>query len=270
MRLNLFDILQSVLNEAVSSEDVNDAINNKFQVIINYRDEKSRAVEKRLIEPYVYGLSKSGNEVFRAYQYEGDTFRGKPKWKLFRLDRVESWNPTNQHFNQQPNERGWRAEHYNENDGSMPTVLNSVKFDNDIDDGIFRTDFEKQMLKRKQVRQQSDAVTIDQLQKPKTNVTQPIKPTNIPQDTKEREQKIEKPKNVKDIEDVYSSNGPTQTNALFKQLSDDQWMRDSMSSEEKKNKNILKRRDKRAFDRADKSKMWRKGAENEKFLNSNG
>lgn len=268
MRLNLFDILQSVLNEAVSSEDVNDAINNKFQVIINYRDEKSRAVEKRLIEPYVYGLSNAGNEVFRAYQYEGDTFRGKPKWKLFRLDRVESWNPTNQHFNQQPNERGWGAEHYSENDGSMPTVLNSVKFDDDVDDGIFRTDFEKQMLKRRQVRQQSDAVTINQLQKPKTNVTQPIKPTNVSQDTKEKE--INKPNNVTDTNTSQPSNGPTQTDALFKQLSDDQWMRDSMSPEEKRNKNILKRRDKRAFDRADKSRMWRKGAENEKFLNNNG
>lgn len=268
MRLNLFDILQNVLNEAVSSEDVNDAINNKFQVIINYRDDKSRAIEKRLIEPYVYGLSKAGNEVFRAYQYEGDTFRGKPKWKLFRLDRVESWNPTNQHFNQQPNERGWNAEHYNENDGSMPTVLNSVKFDDEVDDGIFRTDFEKQMLKRKQVRQQSNAVTINQLKNNST--TQPSKPTNVPQDTNNQEKQIEKPKNVQDIENTQTLNGPTQTDALFKQLSDDQWMRDSMSPEEKRNKNILKRRDKRAFDRADNSRMWRKGAENEKFLNNNG
>lgn len=264
MRLNLFDILQNVLNEAVSSEDVNDAINNKFQVIINYRDDKSRAIEKRLIEPYVYGLSKAGNEVFRAYQYEGDTFRGKPKWKLFRLDRVESWNPTNQHFNQQPNERGWNAAHYNENDGSMSTVLNKVKFDDDIDDGIFRTDFEKQMLKRKQIMQQSDAVTINQLQNNIQKTTQPIKPTNVPQDSKEKEQQVIKPNTSQ------SSNGPTQTDALFKQLSDDQWMRDSMSPEEKRNKNILKRRDKRAFDRADKSRMWRKGAENEKFLNNNG
>lgn len=132
MTLNLYDILQRVLTESVSPNEVNDAIDNKIQVIINYSDEKNRAPEKRLIEPYVYGLSRAGNAVFRAYQYEGDTFRGKPKWKLFRLDRVTSWQPTNNHFNAEPMDRGWTAEAYNENgDNSMSTVLNQVNLNYD-------------------------------------------------------------------------------------------------------------------------------------------
>lgn len=257
MKLNLYDILLDVLNESVSSYDVNDAINNRYQVIINYRDEDSHAVEKRLIEPYTYGLSKAGNEVFRAYQYEGDTFRGKPKWKLFRLDRVESWNPTKQHFNQQPSDRGWKAEHFKSNDGSMPTVLNFVKFDDEIDDGIFRTDTEKRLLKQRQNRQQSNAIKIDQLVKPQI----PQKPTNVPQDNKERDIDIPNNVNVDDTTQAYS--GPTQTDALFKHLSDDQWLRDSMSPEDKRIKNIMDRRDKRAFDRVDTSRVWRKGANNE-------
>lgn len=130
--LNLYDILQEILTETVTPQDVNDAINNKIQVIINYSDEKNRAPNKRLIEPYAYGITKNGNTVLRAYQYEGDTFRGKPKWKFFRLDRIKNWEPTGQHFNAQPNERGWNAEEYNKNgDKTMETVLNQVKFDYD-------------------------------------------------------------------------------------------------------------------------------------------
>lgn len=130
--LNLFQILKEVLNESVTPNDVNDAINNKLQVIINYSDEKNRAPKKRLIEPYAYGITKAGNEVLRAYQYDGDTYRGKPKWKFFRLDRIQSWNPTETHFNAQPNERGWNAEDYNTlGDESMTTVFNQVKFDYD-------------------------------------------------------------------------------------------------------------------------------------------
>lgn len=125
--LNLNDILNKVLCEAVSSDKVIDAIRNRYQVIINYSDDKNRAPEKRLIEPYTYGISKAGNGVLRAFQYDGDTYRGKPKWKLFRLDRVESWSPTEQHFNVQPRDRGWNAEPYNEHgDNSMVNVLSMV------------------------------------------------------------------------------------------------------------------------------------------------
>ena len=130
--LNLYNILKNILSEAVTPTEVNNAIDNKIQVIINYSDEENRAPKKRLIEPYAYGMTKSGNAVLRAFQYDGDTFRGKPKWKLFRLDRIQSWQPTEQHFNAQPKERGWDAQPYNEQgDNSMSTVLNQVKFDYD-------------------------------------------------------------------------------------------------------------------------------------------
>lgn len=137
--LNLYDILLEVLNENVSPSDVVDAIKNKYQVIITYSDEENRAPKKRLIEPYVYGLSKAGNSVFRAYQYEGDTYRGIPKWKLFRLDRITSWTPTNVHFNAEPKERGWNAEDYNSNgDNSMSTVLTQVSLhDNSFGDNPY-------------------------------------------------------------------------------------------------------------------------------------
>ncbi len=130
--LNLYKILKNVLTESVTPNEVNAAIDDKIQVIINYSDEENRAPNKRLIEPYAYGMTKSGNAVLRAYQYDGDTFRGKPKWKMFRLDRIQSWQPTEQHFNASPKEKGWQAEDYNEQgDNSMTTVFNQVKFDYD-------------------------------------------------------------------------------------------------------------------------------------------
>lgn len=132
MMLNLYNILYNILQESVTPNEVNAAINDKIQVIINYSDEENRAPNKRLIEPYTYGMTKNGNAVLRAYQYEGDSFRGKPKWKMFRLDRIQSWQPTEQHFNAQPKERGWDAYPYNEQgDDSMTTIFNQVKFDYD-------------------------------------------------------------------------------------------------------------------------------------------
>lgn len=127
MSLNLFDILQEVICEDVSPNDVNDAINNQHRVIIKYSDEKDRAPETRMIEPYVYGITKAGNAAIRAYQYYGDTFRGAPKWKLFRLDRITGWKETDEFFNITPRENGYNAEEYNrEGDKSLTTIFNQV------------------------------------------------------------------------------------------------------------------------------------------------
>lgn len=161
--LNLYDILYQILNEDVQPSNVIDAIKNRCQVIITYSDEKDRAPKKRLIEPYVYGLSKAGNSVFRAYQYEGDTFRGVPKWKLFRLDRVTSWQPTDSHFTAEPKERGWNAESYNENgDNSMSTVLTQVDLSNSDNPYEKSSDLHKLRNKTSQLKQ-SSPINISQM-----------------------------------------------------------------------------------------------------------
>lgn len=128
--INLYEILQQVLTESVNSNAVIDAIANKVQVIITYSDEENRAPQKRVIQPYVYGLTKAGNPCLRAFQSLGDTFRGQPKWKLFRLDRITSWQPTNNHFNATPLASGWKsAQDYNEEgDDTMSEVLYQIHF----------------------------------------------------------------------------------------------------------------------------------------------
>lgn len=168
--LNLYEILQKVLSEEVSAKEVNDAIANKYRVIINYSDVDNNAPKKRIIEPYAYGLSKAGNAVFRAFQYEGDTLRGKPKWKLFRLDRVMSWQPTEQFFNAPPNESGWSSERYNINgDGSMATVMSQVHFDDNIEkeyspnDNLYKTRLNTDKIQR------SNPINIKQMAEPKVN-----------------------------------------------------------------------------------------------------
>jgi hypothetical protein len=137
MTLNLSDILNKVLNESVGSNEVVSVINNHNYVDINYVDEEGHAVGRRLIQPYAYGLSMAGNEVLRAFQMEGDSYRGQPHWKTFRLDRITSWHPRKQTFNMPPPMQGYNTEDYNENgDGSMSKVYVQAKFGNSLDDTL--------------------------------------------------------------------------------------------------------------------------------------
>ena len=173
--LNLYEILKEVLNESVSSDSVNDAINNKYRILINYDDEDNHATGTRLVEPYVLGYTKAGNLAFRGYQYEGDTVRGVPKWKLFRLDRVINWQPTKQKFNVEPRDNGWSAEPYNYNgDGSLTSILNQVSFDNKED--LFSPNDRLNTLRKKtDILKNSTPINISQMQnQPKPNNSGPI------------------------------------------------------------------------------------------------
>ena len=123
MTLNLYDILQSVLNESVGQDSVIDAINNKRIIEITYDDEKENPpLGKRWIEPFSLVDMNGGKFGIRAYAYNGATRRGVPKWKLFRLDRIKSWTPTNSTFSAPPDNQ------YNENGDRQYRVIAQVKF----------------------------------------------------------------------------------------------------------------------------------------------
>ncbi len=85
-----------IINESASVTSVVDSIKNKYQVVINYEGDPEHGVApgKRIVQAYVYGLTKAGNPVIRAYQPYGDTASSVPDWKFFRLDRIKSWSPT--------------------------------------------------------------------------------------------------------------------------------------------------------------------------------
>jgi hypothetical protein len=129
--LNLYEILQKILTESVDAKNVMDAITNHNYVDVSYSDEENNAPGHRLIQPYAYGISKSNNGLLRAFQIEGDTLRGEPKWKTFRIDRITSWKPRKQTFNVPPPMQGYNVPEYNENgDRTMSKVILQAKFDN--------------------------------------------------------------------------------------------------------------------------------------------
>lgn len=78
------------------------------------------------VYPVALGLSAAGNLVVRAFQDNGSSLRGTPKWKLFRLDRINRWQPNkNLVFDSIP------FEGYNEvGDDGMVEVYVHANFDN--------------------------------------------------------------------------------------------------------------------------------------------
>ena len=123
------NILTTLLTEArgMSADELCDAIDNKYRLNIKYDDEEEpEHTDFRTVEPYVYGLSKAGNACFRGFQWEGDTRRGVPKWKLFRTDRIIDWVPLpKSHFYVDPAQLYNLVPDYNpEGDKSMVKILN--------------------------------------------------------------------------------------------------------------------------------------------------
>lgn len=102
--MDLFeDIIREtfLINESVTINGINDAINGLHPVWITYDDEKGGdGKNRRLIYPVAYGLTSKGNPVVRAFQPSGSSKRGLttppnnreyPKWKYFRVDRIKFW-----------------------------------------------------------------------------------------------------------------------------------------------------------------------------------
>lgn len=122
---NLYNILKTVLNEAVSQHEVENAIDNKKVIMMSYDDEtNTHHLGKRWTEPYALVTLPNGDLGLRAFQYNGDTKRGVPHWKLFKLDRITSWSPTNSKFTVD-------REGYNRLGDKQYVVIKQVTFNND-------------------------------------------------------------------------------------------------------------------------------------------
>ena len=87
---------RNLLTEGVSDGEIIKAIDGRYNVRIKYRDPDTKTLTSRYIQVYVFGKMKNGNYAIRAYQIDGGSISGKRHdWKLFRVDRIESWEPTN-------------------------------------------------------------------------------------------------------------------------------------------------------------------------------
>ena len=160
MKISLHDRIKGFLNEDISSDEVLDAIRNKYQVRIKYddgmEDNGGNPKGSRVIKPFAIGTTKKGYPVVRAFQEGGGTRRGAPKWKFFRLDRITSWIPLrNKKFFDAP-------QGYNPNgDETMGTFIDNVKFND------FISPLEKQRM------QFQNDVKVGQQQNAKGPVQQP-------------------------------------------------------------------------------------------------
>ena len=127
--MQLFEGLKIFLTEQIGQSLVYNAIQNRNIVRINYDGDESIAKGERIIEPYVLGRSNKNNIVVRAFQPYGDTSSSVPDWKLFKLENIISWKPTNKTFNSSPTDRGFNVSPYNPNgDKDMKFIRIQVNF----------------------------------------------------------------------------------------------------------------------------------------------
>lgn len=126
--MKLQEALKGLILEIASIESVVDSIKRKQVIVLYYTGDAPGGDGLRTIEPVCLGVSKAGNKVLRAWDYEGASHTATlgtqplPGWRLFRLDKITSYKPNGQVFNEmRPN--------FNPNgDKSMTSVITLANF----------------------------------------------------------------------------------------------------------------------------------------------
>ena len=129
--MRLTESLRGLILEIASLDSVQTAINNRNVVAIYYDGDEPGGKGIREVEPVALGKSKAGNLVMRGWDREGSShtaYIGEqplPGWRLFRLDKILSFKPTGEIYNEpKPG--------YNFNgDKSMVSVITIAKFNNE-------------------------------------------------------------------------------------------------------------------------------------------
>jgi predicted DNA-binding transcriptional regulator YafY len=137
--MKLLNTIKQIITEAATLEDVVRAIKNRQKIIIYYDGDEGNGVSGkglREIEPVCLGISKANNRVLRAWDVEGASYTASkgeqplPGWRLFRVDKILSFKPTGEIYNEpRPN--------YNlTGDKDMINVIINAKFDNQPEENI--------------------------------------------------------------------------------------------------------------------------------------
>jgi hypothetical protein len=128
--MKLYNTVKSLILEVASIDSIVNAIKSKNKVIIYYDGDEPGGRGLRNIEPVCFGYSKAGNPVLRAWDEEGAShtaYKGEqplPGWRLFRVDKITSFKPSGEKFNEPKpgyNPRG---------DRSMTRVIINAVFGN--------------------------------------------------------------------------------------------------------------------------------------------
>ena len=128
--MKLLNTIKQIITEAATLEDIVRAIKNRQKVVIYYDGDEPGGKGLREIEPVCLGVSKANNRVLRAWDAEGSSYtayKGEqplPGWRLFRVDKILSFKPTGEIYNEpRPN--------YNfTGDKDMINIIINAKFDN--------------------------------------------------------------------------------------------------------------------------------------------
>jgi hypothetical protein len=92
------------------NQDINDAIKNKKLIQFDYDS------ITRMVEPYCYGTTASGNEALRGYQTSGE--KSKMAWKLYDLTKASNIVATSDVFKPRKD--------YKAGDKIISTVINQI------------------------------------------------------------------------------------------------------------------------------------------------
>lgn len=104
--MKLLNTFKSVILEVASIETLTDAIGKRRKVIIYYDGDEPGGRGLREIEPVCFGYSKADNPVLRAWDHSGASHTGYkgeqplPGWRLFRVDKILSFRPTDETFDE--------------------------------------------------------------------------------------------------------------------------------------------------------------------------
>jgi hypothetical protein len=120
-----------IISEGVSSDAVKAAIRDKVNVNIEYQDYVDQPPSKRYIQVYNYASTKANNDSIRAYQISGGSKSKKPSnWKIFLLDKIVGWYPTNMKWQNPVSDYDTSIPAYNQlGDRTMSQVFDKVNPD---------------------------------------------------------------------------------------------------------------------------------------------
>jgi hypothetical protein len=91
------------------------AIQNRLQMELNYEGDGVR-----LIEPYCFGMSSTGNYILRVFQLKGYTTSIIPGWKLLDISKITELKILTDNFD--PTTR----DEYQVGDKSMKTIFAQI------------------------------------------------------------------------------------------------------------------------------------------------
>jgi len=164
--MKLQESLKGLILEIASIESVVDSIKKKQVIVLYYTGDAPGGDGLRTIEPVCLGVSKAGNKVLRAWDYEGASHTATigtqplPGWRLFRLDKITSYKPNGQVFNEmRPN--------FNPNgDKSMVSIITLANFNQPAQPSIIPQELQQPQQTPETPQPNNDAIidrTIDSL-----------------------------------------------------------------------------------------------------------